>query len=236
MNKVRKFGVFVLLAVLFSFANVTPAHTAGSSPVAQWVADDWTGGTANWVDRISGKVATVSSVASSPTKTVGAIVGTETNSGIVFDGVNDYFAVAPGQNPIHGATSVTIAAFFNTTQGASGADGSFWRYPGPINGEAPGSPNDWGLTYNAAGNAQGFFNNQIDPSPAVSLIDGQPHTMILTWQTPEKVARLYVDGLLVGSTNTSTAGGVNNGNGLRFRAGNGGGNWASPRRASLAAR
>jgi hypothetical protein len=204
--------------MIIAFSGFSSAHAAVGSPVAQWVADDWTGGTANWVDRVGGKVATISAAANSPTKILGAIVGTETTSGIVFDGVDDFFAVAPAQNPIQGATSVTIAAFFNTTQGASGADGAFWRYPGPVNGEAPGWPNDWGLTYSSAGEAQGFFNYQINPSPAVSLIDGLPHTMILTWQTPELVARLYVDGVLVGSTNTSAAGGVNNANGLVFGA------------------
>jgi hypothetical protein len=112
----------------------------------------------------------------------GAIVGGATGSGIVFDGVDDYLEVAPGENPIQGSTNVTIVAFFNTSQGASGSDGAFWRYPGPVSGEAPSSPNDWGLTYNAAGEAQGFFNGRINPASPVSLIDGVAHTMILTWK------------------------------------------------------
>ena len=33
MNKVRKFGVFVLLAMIFSFANVSPAGAATSRRV-----------------------------------------------------------------------------------------------------------------------------------------------------------------------------------------------------------
>lgn len=207
-----------LLAILLFFCLSQTSSYAGL--VGQWVADDWAGGTANWVDRVAGKIATVASAANSPTKTPGAIVGTATGSGIVFDGVNDYLLVAPTANPIQGKNSVTIVAFFNTTQGASGSDGAFWRYPGPVNGESPSSPNDWGLTYNAAGNAQGFFNGPITPSPAVSLIGGQPHTMILTWQDPtafpgQGVARLYVDGILVGSVGPTDGGnGVNNANGF----------------------
>lgn len=207
---VASLGLFVGLFQTNSYADM----------VGQWVADDWAGGTTEWVDRVMGKMATVPSAINSPIKTVGAIEGSLTSSGIVFDGVNDYFLIHPFDNPIQGKTSVTIVAFFNTSQGASGSDGAFWRFPGPINGEGPGGPNDWGLTYNAAGNAQGFFNSRINPSPSVSLIDGQPHTMTLTWQDPsvfpgEGVARLYVDGNLVGSVGPTDGGnGVNNANGF----------------------
>jgi len=188
--------------------------------VAQWVADDWTGGTANWVDRVAGRIATVPGAANSPNKIPDLFPrrGAAASSGLVFDGVNDYLSVTAAQNPIVGKTSVTIAACFLSTNGASGEDGVPWQYPGPLNAESPAWPNDWALTYDAAGNAQALFNYEITPAPAVSLIDGQPHTMILTWQDPsafagEGVARLYVDGILAGSTTAPDGGDgiVNNG-------------------------
>lgn len=176
--------------------------------VGRWVADDWAGGTNNWVDRVAGQIATVASPTNSPTKTPGVFPQT----GLVFDGTNDYFSVAAAQNPIVGKTSITIAAYILTTNGASGLDDFYWEYPGPVNGESPGfTPNDWGLTYDAAGNARAFFNAEITPSPAVSLTNGQPHTMILTWQDPsffpgQGVARLYVDGILAASTGPTDGG------------------------------
>lgn len=185
------------------------SNPASAGLVGHWVADDWAGGTANWTDRVGGNIATVSNAANSATKTLGVLNDGVSSSALVFDGRNDYFAVAASQNPIAGKTSVTIAAFFNATAGASGADGAFWRFPGPLNAEAPGSPNDWGLTYDAAGNARGLFNNGVTPTPAVSLIDGQAHTMMMTWQS-SSAARFYVDGTLIGSTGPYSGSIVNN--------------------------
>lgn len=157
------------LACAFALlAQLAVVHAA--APIAQWVADDWSGiGNANWVDRIGGKIATASG---NPTKSSSQFAGGVASAGIVFDGVDDFFEVVAGQNPIVGKKTVTIVAFFKATQGATGTDGNFWQYPGPINAESGGTPNDFGLTYNSSGNAHAFFNNAITPSPAVSVIDG----------------------------------------------------------------
>ncbi|MCF7734163.1 MAG: LamG domain-containing protein, partial [Akkermansiaceae bacterium] len=198
----------------FRILSFVPVPESLPAPLAQWVADDWTGGTAHWVDRIGGKIATVATAANSPTKTSGLFPqrGASASSGLVFDGVDDYFSVSATENPLVGKTSVTIAAYFLSTQGASGSLSSHWQYPGPLNGASPDYAHDWGLTYNAAGEAQGFFDYPITPSPAVSVIDGQPHSMILTWQDQtvfpgEGLGRLYVDGVLVGQTPVPTGGG-----------------------------
>lgn len=217
----------VMLLVIAALATVPATPAQAAAPVARWVADDWAGGTANWVDRVGGKIATVASAANSPAKVAGAIAGS-TNSGLVFDGVNDYFKVAVGENPVHGATSMTVAAFFKTSQAAPD-NPIWWARPGPINGEASGFGNDWGLTYDAAGGASAFFGWQLPVSPAVPLTDGQPHTMIMTWQTPEKIARLYIDGALAGSLATSESGGIDNSSGLAFGANNEGGGSAPDR-------
>ncbi|MCF7675203.1 MAG: hypothetical protein K9M97_07650, partial [Akkermansiaceae bacterium] len=123
--------------------------SAPAALVGQWVANDWSGGTNDWVDRVAGKIATVPAPANSPTQ----------SAGLVFDGFDDYLEVAAAQNPIVGKTSVTIMAFFQTSQGASGSDESDENYPGPLNGEL--GPNGWGLTYDAAGYARGSFNFDI---------------------------------------------------------------------------
>ena len=182
----------------------------GTTPIARWVADDWAGGAANWVDRVGGKIASMGNPTWRPVKTPGVIFGPQNSTGIVFDGIDDYFSVTADQNPIAGKNNVTIAAVFKTTRGASG-NGSWEQNPGPIYAGVPGTPNDWGLTYTAAGNAGAFFNTPIIPIPSISLIDGRTHSMILTWQDPtatpgQGVARLYVDGVLAGSTGVTDGG------------------------------
>ena len=174
---------------------------AAGAPIARWVADDWAGGTANWVDRVGSKVATSYG---EPVKTAGQFNVAASDAGIVFDGVNDYFEVDVANNPIAGRTKVTIVALFKATQGATGNDngGLFWEYPGPINAESPGFPNDFGLTIGADGLAHAFFNISFPTFTPISVVDGLVHTMILTWSDPDNlgdgVASFYVDGVLAG--------------------------------------
>jgi hypothetical protein len=174
---------------------------AAGAPIARWVADDWAGGTANWVDRVGGKEATSYG---EPVKTAGQFNVAASDAGIVFDGVNDYFEVDAANNPIAGRTKVTIVALFKATQGATGNDngGLFWEYPGPINAESPEFPNDFGLTIGADGLAHAFFNISFPTFTPISVVDGLVHTMILTWSDPDNlgdgVASFYVDGVLAG--------------------------------------
>ena len=174
---------------------------AAGAPIARWVADDWAGGTATWVDRVGGKVATSYG---EPVKTAGQFNVAASDAGIVFDGVNDYFEVDAFNNPIAGRTKVTIVALFKANQGATGDDnvGLFWQYPGPINAESPGFPNDFGLTIGADGLAHAFFNESFPTFTPISVVDGLVHTMILTWSDPndqgDGVASFYVDGVLAG--------------------------------------
>jgi len=179
-----------------------------ASPVARWVADDWAGGSANWVDRIGGKLAVSRGT---PVKASRQFGGGATGDGIVFDGVDDYFEVTAANNPIAGRKTVTIVALFKSTQGATGTDGSHWRFPGPINAESPGAPNDFGLTVGTDGAAHAFFNGDISTGSPIRVIDGLPHTLILTWadtDVGDGTARFYVDGVLRGSLVTDGGAGI----------------------------
>ena len=181
--------------------------TAGE-PVARWVADDWAGGSANWVDRVGNQVATAFG---QPAKATGQFGGASSGSGIVFDGVDDYFEVSAVNHPVPSKKTVTVVALFKTTQGATGADGSHWRYPGPVNAEAPGEPNDFGLTIGSDGKARAFFNNAIPTAAPVVVTDGLPHTLVLTWSDLDVgngIARFYVDGVLQGSLASDGGNGV----------------------------
>ena len=183
---------------------------AAGDPVARWVADDWAGGSANWVDRVGGKIA---ASYGSPVKATSQFGGSASSSGIVFDGVDDYFEVTAVNNPIATQMRVTIVALFKATQGATGSDGNHWQYPGPINAESPGAPNDFGLTIGTDGLARAFFNGAISTPSSVSVIDGLSHTMVLTWsdtQVGDGVARFYVDGVLKGSLVSDGGAGIVN--------------------------
>jgi len=194
-------------------------QVSAGSPVARWVADDWQGGSGGWVDRIGGATAIPYG---GPAKSSGAFAdSTSTTSGIVFDGNQAYFELPGGQNPVKGASQLTVLAVFKTTQapravgGASASDPNFWQMAGPINAEAPGSPNDFGLSLDSLGRAKAFFNNAITPSPSVSVIDGKTHTMILTWGANNTgqsgTAKLYVDGVFIGQLQSDAGSGVHQG-------------------------
>ena len=199
----------ILAAFVSLIALLNCPRAEAGSPVARWVADDWTGGTANWVDRVGGKTATSYG---SPVKATTQFGGSASSSGIVFDGVDDYFEVTAAINPIAGQKKVTIVALFKATQGATGIDVNHWNYPGPINAESGGNPNDFGLTIGTDGLARAFFNGAISPSTPVSVVDGAVHTMILTWSDTDgggdKTARFYVDGVLKGSLETDGGSGI----------------------------
>ena len=180
----------------------------GADPVARWVADDWTGGTSTWVDRVGQKAAVAYG---QPVKASGQFAGMSASSGVVFDGVDDYFEVPANNNPIATQKRVTIVALFKATQGATGSDGNSWQFPGPINAESPGGPNDFGLTVGSDGRARAFFNDTIPSASPVSVIDGLPHTMIVTWSDTDVgdgTARFYVDGILQGILVTDGGSGI----------------------------
>ena len=198
----------ILAAFVSLIALLNCLRAEAGSPVARWVADDWTGGTANWVDRVGEKTATSYG---SPVKATSQFDGSASSSGIVFDGVDDYFEVTAANNPIAGQKNVTIVALFKATQGATGTDGNHWNYPGPINAESGGNPNDFGLTIGTDGLARAFFNGAISPSTPVSVVDGAVHTMMLTWSDTDGgdgTARFYVDGVLKGSLVTDGGSGI----------------------------
>jgi len=224
--------VGLLVVYVISLDSISGTERAGPSPVAtaitaprsplvgHWVAEDWREGSNDWVDRVNGYRASAATDSSSPRKIADAISTTTTRAGLVFDGVDDYLVVPAAENALQQSRRMTIVALFNATAVASGVDDErWWNLPGPLNGDSLGPVNDWGLTYDAAGNAQAFFGSPIEISPAVNVVDGEPHTMIMTWESKaaqgDGIARLYVDGLLVGEVETpAEQSGINNKNGF----------------------
>ena len=187
--------------------SVASTIARAEDPIARWVADDWVPG-ASWIDRVGQRTAVAYG---NPVKASGQFGAGQGSDGVVFDGIDDFFEVAANNNPIAGKKRVTIVALFKATQGATGTDGNHWQIPGPINAESPGEPNDFGLSVASDGTARAFFNGAIATPQAVSVTDGQPHTLILTWSdgdVGDKIARFYVDGILQGSLSSDGGNGI----------------------------
>lgn len=224
-------GLVVIALLLVAMNRISGVNNGPEAPtapevieevsplVAHWVADDWAGGTADWVDRISGYVAAAESEATAPARTDDVFGAVEVDAGIVFDGIDDVLIVERDQNPLQGVHRATIVALFEASDAASErVSGSWSNRPGPVQGSVPGVRNDWGLTYDSAGFAHGFFGNEVQISLATTLLDRRPHTMAMTWESTsvggDGIARLYVDGTLIGITAPSEGGRIDNGEGF----------------------
>lgn len=100
--------------------------------------------------------------------------------------------VVAGENsPIGGATSFTIALVFKT--GSAGvsisASDQWYRHTGLIDSEQPDKQNDWGMSYNPAGQiaaGAGDLASKSDKTvysqSGYSVSDSQPHVAIYTWR------------------------------------------------------
>ena len=173
---------------------------SAADPVARWVAGDWSG-SGDWLDRVGSipaKPYANQGGGNLPSKALNQFTNLLAGSdGVSLDGSN-YFEIPGANNPVKGATLFTVVAVFKTTNPATNINGTpstsdpggHWQYAGPINAEASGNPNDFGLCYDSLGNARAFFNAAIIPSTAVNLTNGNTRTMILTWGA--KIGRAHV--------------------------------------------
>lgn len=205
----------------------TPSVFA-ADPVARWVASDWSG-SGNWLDRVGSKAATPYG-SNLPAKASNQFSNLPAGSdGITFDGTS-YFEIAGNSNPVRGAPSLTVVAVFKTSTPATYIDGStvnsdpnHWQFAGPVNAEAPGNPNDFGLCYDSAGNARAFFNAAIVPASSVNLTNGLTRTLILTWgassTSQQGKAKFYVDGVQQAEITSDSGLGIHQGSSRPIRFG-----------------
>ncbi len=191
-----------------SIENIATLHAAlvtqDASLIGRWVADDYSG-TGNWVDRVSGKIATP---VSDPSVQSGAIGAASCANGIYFDG-NDRFDVSAANNPAVGKRRFTLIASFKTTTPGLNDSGNYWINSAIVGGEGPGTPNDWGLCVLLNKSARGFFRaTQITDG---DVVDGRVHTMAVTWSDVsyagnDGIMRFYVDGVLKGVSGVEDGG------------------------------
>ncbi len=106
----------------------------------------------------------------------------------------DHFVVAPADNPLGGATALTVVtAFIPTAAGASGAN--FWNSSGLVTMEQGGTVPDWALGWN------GTRVNAGTGSPDRTIFSGdyplnQLQVAVFTWNNAGE-QRIYVNGVKV---------------------------------------
>jgi len=191
MPRLPSFPGFLLLALLLTVA-------ARGAKVADWKADNYTSG--NWIDSVSSLPATP---VNSPAVVANAFNG---RKGINCAGTA-YFSVAAGSNPIAGKSTFSLAAVFKAT--AAGTTGANWyNASGLIGGEQGGVTNDFGLGW--SGDSSGVVKGGAGFSSGdKTLTSGTQslntvHAAVLTCDGATGTLKLFVDGVLVGTT-TGTA-------------------------------
>jgi|GEM_PF-1959652 len=173
--------------------NQIRALAAGTAPtalpdadylVAQWVADDYTGGT--WTDRVNSISATVDGA---PTASANQMNG---HASVRFDG-DDAFVISAADSPMAHAADFSIVAVMKTdTAGAAGTN--WYQNTGIVDMEMPGATRDWGLVLDdqgqiGAGLGGGditFYSNES------GLNDDAGHIAVYT-RAGDQLA-LYIDG------------------------------------------
>lgn len=186
----------------WSLLGAAPAVQAAL--VGHWHADDWAGGTNLWVDRVG---AWPAAPAGDPLPSYGAFQGAR---GILFDS-DDRFDVTSTNNPAAGKTHFTLIALFKTGTPGVNNNVQYWFNAAVVGGEAPGTPNDWGLCLLQRGTARGYFGGAyVDTGAEGYVVDGRAHTLALTWADPtdggDGSLRFYVDGVLRGETGAQDGG------------------------------
>jgi len=113
-----------------------------------------------------------------------------------------YFVVPQANNPINGATSMSLVAIFKPSgNGASG--GGFHQGSGLIGMELAGVTDDWGMSWNGnriagAAPGTGVMERTIFSDP---LYASDLKVAMFTWSN-SGVQKIYVNGVLVSTQNT----------------------------------
>ncbi|MBK1883555.1 hypothetical protein JIN85_14115 [Luteolibacter pohnpeiensis] len=176
---------------------IVATHSAQADLVARWVGDDFVEGN-NWVSQ-EGSV---------PAVEVGlpfAHTGGFNGHGSVDVIQDNYLRVEEANNPIAGATSLTlVAAFIPTTNGNSGTE--FWQSSGLIGMEQSGVVPDWGMGWNGnriAGGTGAPDRTIFGAAQPLDTSNPKLRIAVYTWNNSGE-QRLYVNGMLVATDLAAT--------------------------------
>ncbi|MEK7952905.1 LamG-like jellyroll fold domain-containing protein [Luteolibacter soli] len=167
--------------------------------VGQWRGTDYVDGQ-NWTSTpaTGSKVATLSGSGTPVAVTSGYAPGTKA---VDMPG-SPYFVVSQANNPINGATAMSLVAIFKPN-GLGSSGGGFYNGSGLIGNEVGGVTEDWGFTWNGsrvsgAAPGNGVMERTIFSDP---VSDSELKVAMFTWSNTG-VQQIYVNGVLVSSQNT----------------------------------
>ena len=122
--------------------------------------------------------------------TTSFIAGKVDSSAVSFSGGDNSYVEIP--NPL--GNDFTIAFWLNTT--ASGGTGQWWAGNGLVDGEVPGTTNDFGVSLVGSYVGFGVGNSDVTITSSTAVNDGQWHHVAATRNSTSGLMQLYVDGTL----------------------------------------
>ncbi|MGO8927924.1 MAG: LamG-like jellyroll fold domain-containing protein [Limisphaerales bacterium] len=127
------------------------------------------------------------------------VAGQVDSSAINFTGGDDSYVEIP--NPV--GNDFSLAFWVNTT--ATGGTGQWWSGNGLVDGEVPGSTNDFGVALVGSNVGFGIGNPDTTITSTAAVNDGQWHHVAATRSGTTGAMQLYVDGVLQATGTASTA-------------------------------
>ena len=119
-----------------------------------------------------------------------------------FDGISSYVQI-----PVPVVNNFTLAGWVKTT--ATGGTGQWWQGAGLVDGDAPGTANDFGLSLVGKTAAFGIGNPDTTITSSKAINDGNWHFVAATRNSTTGLMKLYLDGSLqaslTGPTGTRSA-------------------------------
>ncbi len=172
-----------------NFATLEQRRLLAGDLIAQWLADDLRvagdGGpaVAEWVDSISGIVATANG---QPELASGVVGGRSAVRFQPTDG-EDSFRVRAADNPLAGANDFSVAIAFRTdSQALQGANDRWFENTGLVDSNGMGITQDWGISINASAQLSAGMGSGFGGTPdtlyssSAGLNDGEMHVAVVT--------------------------------------------------------
>ena len=208
-----QFAVPSAVAVPGERASVVPSVPPEALPYTAvvWDADSLSGSTGStvsaWAATNGLNVATLDAATtldnnaaivgrSAPVLMPGAING---HHAVRFTGsAKSVLGLPADQNPVAGVTNFSVAFVFRTElPGRWDSSQNWWGCEGLIDAEQPGAQNDWGVSFTLDGRVAGGIGNGDKTvfSKPCDLHDGEPHVVVVSYNTTGGILTVMVDSL-----------------------------------------
>ncbi len=155
-----------------------------------------------------------------PTRGVGGAITDDSDTAARFNGTDDYGSVTRQI-----ADDFSIEFWFKSTQTFGATCTSWWQGAGLVDAEVGGVANDFGVSLCAGKVVAGVGNPDRSIFSAAAYNTGAWHHVVFTRTRSSGALRLYVDGILVGSTTSANTGSLTSATDINFGRIQTGGNY-----------